>query len=267
MSSNARRGALFAIVAALLLANPLYVGPLVNDPEQRTRIATGYTATAVDPTNASGQRTIITSLGDDEILEIEEFASVNEYSYYGDRYRAPTEASALLRRATENGTVRTGNGTVAFTLARIAADYRFLAISGGESVRYFRFDVVTGDGAVVTATPVNQSSVAWYIVYSDTRLYTSLPDYQRETIEKVIDANEYGYRPYNDGFVHLTDELVLKNDTYYVFSPAIHVDDFDVGAMVEAVLKLVLSLFGGLSLLAAVAFTTLSYRERDEHET
>jgi hypothetical protein len=255
--SRATRGALLAIVAALLLANPIYVGLFVDPPESRS--PTGYAATAVDPANAADRGAILAALGDDEVLDVEELAGENEYSPYGDRYRAPRRAAELLRRAAEDGTSRTDDADAAFTLRRVGAGYRYAAVGDGDSARFFRFSVGARDGAtVVTTREVNRSTVAEYVVYSDARLYSSLPGYQRETVEKVIAADEGGYRPYNDEFHEVTDDLLVRNGTYYVFSAAVHADDF--GPSARTLVELLLSLLGIVSLVAAAVLTALSYR-------
>ena len=260
MSIPARRGAVLAIVAALLLANPLYVDLVVDEP--RPRSPTGYTATAVDPTNASDQRTIVTLLGNGEILPVDELAGANEYSPYGPKYRAPGRAAALLRRAIENDTARTATDSAAFTLGRVAANYRYVAVGDRDSTRFYRLSVeATERETIVSAAEVNRSTVATFLVYRHARLYGALPGYQRDTVDRVIESGEDGYRPYNDEFHEVTDDLVVKDDTYYLFSASVHVDDF--GPTAQTVVTLVLYLLGSASLAAAVFLTARSYRSRD----
>ena len=261
MSTNAYRGAVLGIVAALLLANPAYVGLVMNEPRERS--PTGYTATAITPTNASDQRTVVNRLGEEEVLTIAQLEDANEYSPYGPRYEAPGRAADSLRTAVETGTARTTGDDVTFTLRRVGANYRYLRTHGDESdaARYHRFDVARVNGStVVTTTRVNRSTVAQYLVYKDARLYTALPEYQRETVDEVIAADEYGYRPYNDEFHEITESVVVKDGTYYVFTVGVHVDDF--GPSTKTVVSLLLAALGTLALVASIVFTLLATRER-----
>lgn len=262
MSSNAYRGALLGILAALLLVNPTYVGVVVDDPESRT--PTGYTATEITLTNATDQRALITELGDDEVLDAEQFADANEYSPYGDRYRAPAEAAERLRTAAADGTATTDAADVRFTLQRIGANYRYLRLGDGDATRYYRFDV-TGESeqVVVAAEAVNRSTVARHVFYRDARQYSSLPGYQRETVDAVVTADDY-YRPTNDEFHEVTRSVVVRDGQPYVFEAAIHVDDF--GPSAKSLVSLALSGLGVLALFVSVAFTleaTWRRRQRD----
>lgn len=248
---HARRGAVFAMLAAVLLANPLYIGLFVDEPRQRSPV--GYTAVAVDPASPEDQETIIAQLGDEEILDIDRLRGAE-----GERYAAPTRAAEVLRQARDRGTTRTTGANVTFTLRRVEANHRYVVFP--ETGRYYRFAVERRNNTtVVTTTPVNQSDVAQFLVHRDIRRYSSLPEYQRETVRKVIESDRAGYRPYNEEFTELTDALLRKDGTYYVFVQGIHVDDF--GITTRDLLTAGLSALGVLSLLAGVLFTALAYRE------
>lgn len=262
--SHARRGAVLAILAALLLANPLYLGLFVEEP--RPRSPTGYAATAVDPSTPDGQRTIIRALGSDDILDVDSLREANRYSPYGPRYRGPDGAVRALERARENGSARVSNETVGFTLGRVAASYEFVVFpedadgdSDGE-VTYYRLEAYqAADGStVVTIDETTREAVARYILHQDAVLYSSLPRYQRESVENVLDAGQSGYRPYNDEFVDLTDNVVVTDDSYYVFSATMHVDDF--GPSARDLGGGLLYLLGFLALLVAAVSTWLSIR-------
>lgn len=256
--TRARRGAVLALLAALLLANPLYVGLFVDEPESRS--PTGYTAVAIDPGNAADQRTVVQAVGGDEVLQVDGLAEANEYSPYGDRYRAPGDAAAVLRRARSDGSARTADADAAFTLRRVLANHRFVAATGGDARRYYRANLAeTGNGVRVTLSPVNRSTVARSVLHGDATLYTSLPRYQRETVDAVLAADESGYRPYNDEFDELTDDVLVKGDTYYVFRAGIHVDDF--GPTGRDLLSFGLYALGVLFALVAVVLAALSYRD------
>lgn len=262
MSALARRGALLAVVAAVLLANPLYVGLVVDEPRERS--PTGYTATAVDPGNATDQRLLLREVGGDDVLELEAFAGTNDYQPYGDAYRAPGEAAAVLRRAVDEGRTRADGDAVEFTLNRALASYRYVAVGGrpgaeDETARYYRVRAEVADGAtVVTATEVDRRAVVRYVFHRDARLYASLPDYQKETVRNVVADDDYGYRPYNDEFVDLTGNVLVMDDAYYVFSTGVHADDF--GPSTHGLVSGVLGLFGVLFLGAGAVLTVLSYR-------
>jgi hypothetical protein len=257
MSVHARRAALLAIVAALLLANPLYVGAVVDEPPSRS--PTGYTATAVDPTNASDQRRLIRAVGGDDVVSVAELADANEYQPHGDAYRAPGRAATLLRTAAADGAAHTDDADAGFTLHRVGASYRYVAVDGTNGTRYYRVGVgTTGGGTTVTATAVDRATVARGVLYADARLYASLPAYQRETVDAVIAADESGYRPYNDEFVDLTDDVLVKDDAYYVFSAGVHVDDF--GPSRQWIVEALLTLLGLVSLVAAAVLTAVSFR-------
>lgn len=258
---HARRGAVLAIIAAVLLSNPLYLGLFVEEPAPRS--PTGYTASRVDPATPEGQETIIRAVGSDEILDIDHLAEVNRYSPHGSVYRGANGSAVALRRARENGTTRVENGTVAFTLGRLAASYEFVAFHDDGDVRFYRFTVERTDGTtVVSVTNATRSAVARYILHQDVVLFTSLPEYQRETVTEVIQADRNGYRPSNDEFVQLTDNVVLKGDTFYVFREGIHVDDF--GPSTRDLASIVLYALGLLLLLAAVASVLLASRAGPE---
>lgn len=260
--TRARRGAILALLAALLLANPLYVGLLVDEPRERS--PTGYRAVAVDPANPSDQQTIVRSLGAEEILDVGELTEEGNYNPYGAEYRARDGARAVIQRAQSNGTAVTTREDVAFTLHRIAANRRYVAF-GDDPVQYYRLSVDdAGDETVVSLREVNRSTVAWSVVYADTRLYSSLPEYQRDTFERVVDAGEYGYRPYNDEFHELTNTLVYRDGTHYLVQRGIHVDDF--GPSTRGVVRALLTLFGMVTFLAAGVLTALAYREADSDD-
>lgn len=252
---DARRGAVFGVLAALLLANPLYVGMLVDQP--RSRSPTGYHAQAVDPANASDQQALLVHLGDEAVVDVEALANAREYNPYGHRYRAPAKAAALLREA-RNGSVRTTDEDVAFTLRRLGASRRFVSVPDGEDDHYFELDVGEANGStVVGLDPVDRATVARHVFYANARLYGSLPGYQRDTVDDVV-AAEGSYRPYNDEFVHLTDDVVVRNGTAYLFTARVHVDDF--GPSTQALVSAALSLLGVLSLLVALVATSRSLR-------
>ena len=262
MSSNAYRGAVLGILAALLLVNPVYVGVVLDEPESKS--PTGYTATEITPTDATDQRLLVTHLGDDEVVDVGQFADANEYAHYGDRYREPEEAAKRLRTAAEDGVVRADREDVRFTLERVGASYRYLRLGDGDATRYYRFAVDrAGDETVVTAEAVNRSTVAQHVLSRDSRLYSSLPGYQKETVDAVIAADDY-YRPTNDEFHEVARSVVVKDGRYYVFRASIHVDDF--GFSTKSLVVLALRGLGVLSLFASVAFTleaTWRRRQRD----
>ena len=254
--TRARSGAVLALVGALLLANPLYVGLLVDEP--RSRSPTGYVGVPVDPANASDQATVIQRVGGDDVLALDELASANEYSPYGDRYRAPAGAADVLRRARTDGSASTDDAEVAFTLRRVLASHRYVAVDDGEVPRYYRATVEESEASVaVTLTSVDRSTVARYVLQRDARLYSALPGYQRETVDAVLAHEGAGYRPYNDEFADLTDDVVVKDGTYYVFRAGVHADDF--GPTGREVASLVLSALGALAFLIASVLTGLSF--------
>lgn len=257
--TRARRGALLAILAAALLANPLYVGLIVDQPRERS--PTGYAATAVDPSTPEGRERILDAVGDDDVLAVHELADANEYSPYGDEYRASGAAAEALRRArdADGDRARVDAEDAAFTLGRVAANHRFVWF-GEDRPAYYRLDVTRTDdgGAVVALARTNRSAVVEYLVRRDAVLYDSLPEYRRETVDAVIAADESGYRPYDDGFYELTDRIVVKDGTYYVFRAAVHVDDFGFGP--QAAASALLTLVGLVALLGAVGLTAWSFR-------
>lgn len=248
-----RRGATLAIVAAILLANPLYVGLFVEQP--RPRSPTGYAATAVDPSTEDGQDTLIQHLGSDEILEVEFL----EESRDAEQYRAPLRAAAVLRRARGNESVRVRDDAVALTLSRLGATSQFVTFHTDDPAAYYRFSVAQeNDSVVVRLERATREAVARFIFHQDSIRYASLPGYQRETVDRVLAAGDSGYRPSNDEFVHLTDQVLLKGGTPYVFTERMHVDDFGVTARDLA--SGLLSALGFVLLLAAVIVTTLADR-------
>lgn len=254
MSRSARIGAVLAILAALLLANPMYAGLFT---ENRERQPTGYAAVPVDPSTSDDQRAIVQQLGTDEILHV---ASMEDGygSPYGRTYRAPRRAGSLLRQARTAGNASTTAHATSRTLHRIAANYEFVVFEKNDEPSYYRIRIATqSNGTVVSLTPADLSAVAAYVVDSDAILLSSLPSYQRETFRKLKDAGEYGYRPYSDEVHDMTDNLVVQDDTYYLLEERIHVDDFNI---LPALVRLGFTGLGIVLLLGAVLSTAKSFR-------
>jgi hypothetical protein len=256
--TRARRGAALALVGALLLATPAYLGLVVEEP--RSRSPTGYTATAVDPANASDQQTLLRTVGNDDVLVVEHLTRETGDAPYGGKYRAPAVAADVLQRASTEGSATTGDPDAAFTLRRLLANHRYVATGDRDARQYYRADLADdGDGGVtVTLAPVDRATIARHVLHRDVTRYSGLPEYQRETVDEVLAAPRGGYRPYNERFGELTDDVLLKDGTYYVFRTGLHVDDF--GSSTREPLALVLAVLGALSVLAGAALTGLSYR-------
>lgn len=255
--TRARRGAALALVGALLLANPAYLGLVVDEP--RSRSPTGYTATAIDPANTSDQQTLLRTVGNDEVLVVDHLTRETGGDPYGGEYRAPGAAADVLRRASTEGSATTTDADSTLTLRRLLANHRYVATGDRDARQYYRADLADdGDGGVtVTLAPVDRATVARHVLYRDVVRYSGLPPYQRETVDEVLAAPRGGYRPYNDQFGELTDDVLLKDGTYYVFETGIHADDF--GPSTKGALALLLGVAGALAVLAGAALTGLSY--------
>lgn len=261
-AATARRGAVLALVAVVLLSNPMYVPHLVDEAESQS--GTSYGAFPVDPGNYSDQERIERAVGEDDVVDVEGLAGANEHAVYGDEYEAPRAAAAVLERAIETGNASTGDADAAFTLRRVAAVHEF-ALADADTRTYYRIDAeasgnATGSttAATVTAERVTRDAVADYLVHRDAVLYTSLPGYQRDTLDEAVEAGDRGYLPQeNEQLWELTDDVVVRNDTYYVVEPVAAVDDF--GPSPRRTASLLLSGLGALAALAAVVLTARSY--------
>ena len=254
--TRARRAAILALLASLLLANPLYVGLFFEEPRHRS--PTGYSTKVIDPTIGPDAKVVIRELGDDEVLYVETLLDRSDYNREGSQYEAPMETAVLLQEAQVNTSVTTDREDVSFTLHRLDANFQFAAFDSADGTQFSRFEVEERNGStVVTTHTASRSAVAEYIVYDDARLYSALPGDEQRVVDKVISAEDYGYRPYEDeDFGHLIDDLVVKNGTYYVFVDAIHVDDF--GFDVRTVASFLLYASGLVLFLIAAVLTALT---------
>jgi hypothetical protein len=263
-AATARRGAVLALVAVVLLANPIYVPHLVDEDESQS--GTSYGAFPVDPGNASDQRRIERAVGDDDVVDVAALADANEQAVYGDEYAAPEAAAAALERAIETGNASTSDADAAFTLRRVAAVHEF-ALADADARTYYRIDAgpagnATGDeaaAATVTAERASRGAVADFLVHRDAVLYASLPESQRAAVEEAIAAGDRGYLPEDsEALWGLTDDIVVRDDTYYVVEPVAAVDDF--GPSTRRLASLLLSGLGALAAVAALVLTARSYR-------
>jgi hypothetical protein len=260
MSARARRAAVLALVAVVLLSNSLYVGALVGHSTSESHASTAYTATAVDPANASHHDNIVRAVGQDDVVDVDELGAANDYTRYADEYRSAEAAAAVIRRAIESGgAANTSDPDTAFTLQRLAARHRYAVTNRSTAPTYYRIDAAAADGVTsVTAEEVSSGTVAEYLVYRDARLYSGLPERQRDAVDETVSAGEHGYRPVEAEYLrNVADRVLVRDGTYYVFSVAGHADDFGFSA--RGVASLVLSALGTFAFLAAVLLTALSY--------
>ncbi|MUV61318.1 hypothetical protein [Halobacterium sp. CBA1126] len=257
MSARARRAAVLALLAAVLLVNPVYVPHLVDAEESAS--GTTYDASAVDLANAGDRERLVYAVGQDDVVDVNDLAEANEHAVYGDEYRVPEAAAGVLERATENGTASTSDADASFTLRRVAANHEF-AVVGDDSQRYYRIDAAaSGNETSVTATEATREAVARYLVHHDAVLYASLPEHQRAAVDAVVEAGDTGYMPESgERLWELTDSVVVRDDTYYVVQPSGVADDF--GPSPRGFARLALNAVGALAFLAALVLTVLAYR-------
>lgn len=257
MAARDRYAALLAVLAVVLVANPMYVG-LGFSGGGESRSPTAYTATPVDPTNESNHDLLVFAVGDDDVVDVDEFANANEYAPHGDEYRAPADAAAVLEDAVESGSAATSDADAAFTLRRVVAAHRYAA-AGDDPRSYYRLDASTdGDAVTVTAANASRTELVDYLVHRDAVLYTGLPEHQRDAVDAAIDAGSLEYRPVQDDHLAaLTDDVVVRDDAYYVVREAGHVDSF--GPSMRDLVSLALTGLGWLAFLAAVVLLASSY--------
>lgn len=252
--SRARRATVLALIGGLLVANPLYVGLFVD--ESRSRVPTGYTSQVVDPTITPEAAMVIDRLGHDEVLPVSWFGERPTMGPLDYRYEEAEAAADVLREAIENGQATTDSEAVGFTLSRLDAHFQFVSSHDGETPAYHRFEVASRNGTtVVTAAETTETAVARYIVHDDARRYPALSQSQQRAIDQILEADDYGYRPYQDaGFEEIHDAVIVKDGTYYVFAESVHVDDFNFGgpALIGGVLTLV-----GLLLMVVAAVVSV----------
>ncbi|MCG1004366.1 MULTISPECIES: hypothetical protein [Halobacterium] len=254
MSARARRAAVLALLAAVLLVNPLYVPHLADDGDSRS--ANVYSTTAVDPADASGQATIIRALGDDGVVETTSLTG--EYAAQSDEYRASSPAAVVLERAIESGNASTNDTDTAFTLHRIAANHRYVVTDRDAAPPYYRIGVnATDNTTTVSATAVDRETVARHLVHRDAVLYTSLSDRQRDAFDATV-ADPQGHRPAETGLLDdLTGRVVVKDGTYYVLRHEGHVDSISLSP--GGGLTFLLYGLGMFAFLAAFLLTVRSY--------
>lgn len=251
--SRARRATVLALVGGLLVANPLYLGFFVEEP--RPRSPTGYTANVIDPTITPEAPLVIDRLGEDEVLDLSRLQDDSTLEPTGTTYEEGAAAASAIRAAVENGTTTTDQDAVAVTLNRLDAHFEFVATDSGGTPTYHRFEVEKSDErTIVTAGNASKTAVARYIVSDDMRRYSALSPSQQAAVDKVLEAGDYGYRPYQDaGFDSIRDNVIVKDGTYYVFAERIHADDFIFSG--RFLVGGILSVLGVVLMLIAVVVT------------
>jgi len=251
MTAHARRGAVLALLAVVLVANPLYVPHVTPDPPESDG-GTQYRVHAVDPGNASDHEQIYGAVGDDRVLTVSEFAT-SDYDY-GE----PGPAAAVLHEALDDGSATATDPVVARTLYRAVGDSEVVANETGVDAAFYRVSLTAagedGDAVDVAAEPVGRETAMRTMLYADAELYESLFEPQQQVVDEAIEAGHGAATDFGD----LTRGAVVRNDTAYVFEHAGHVDSFRFAT--RGVLGLVLSALSVPVFLAALVLTALSFR-------
>lgn len=250
MAAHARRGAVLALLAVVLVANPLYVPHVTSDPPEADGGAV-YEVHAVDPANSSDHETIYRTVGEERVLSVPEFV-VNDHDY-----DEPGPAGSVLYRALDDGSATATDPGVSRTLYRAVGSHQFVANESGGSAAFYRVTLTAADNGSaaveVTAERVDRATVIRTVLYADAERYESLFDYEQETVSEAIASGHGSATDLGD----LTRGAVVRNDTAYVFEHAGHVDHF--GFSTRGVVGLVLSALSVPVFLAALAFTALAY--------
>ncbi|MGB9964477.1 hypothetical protein [Halobacterium hubeiense] len=253
MPTRARDAAVLALVAAVLLANPLYVPVL---PADDSRSANVYSATTVDPAQASDHATIVRAVGEDDVVELA--ALTDEHAGHAGEYRRPVAAAVLLERAIEAGNATASDAETAFTLHRVTANYRYAVTDFGAGPRYYHIKATASDGTTtVSAAAVDGETVAQHLIHRDAVRYSSLPERQRAAVDAVL-ADPDSHRPAHAGvFGDLTERVVAKDESYHVLEHEGHVDS--IGGSPFGGPSVLLTGLGALAFLAALVLTVRSY--------
>lgn len=251
MAAHARRGAVLALLAVVLVANPLYVPHVTPEPSE-SGSGTVYDVHAVDPGNPDDHELVYRTVGEERVLAVPEFVE-NDYDY-----DEPGPAAGVLYRALDDGSATATDPGVSRTLYNAVGGHQFVANGTGLDAAFYRVTLTAADDGSeavdVTAERVDRATVLRAVLYADAERYESLFDREQEIVD---DAIEDGHGDGSD-LGDLTRGTLLRNDTAYVFEHMGHVDSF--GFSTRGVVGLALSALSVPVFLAALAFTALAFR-------
>ncbi|WP_435096471.1 hypothetical protein [Halarchaeum sp. P4] len=214
MHRLSKLGVALLLVAAVLAANPLYVGALTG-PE---RVPTGYEATAMNATNPTDRTLLVNAYGRDVVLD----ADAVGHAYTDYDYRAPAATHDAIQRALRDGTATTTNASVAMDLRALDARYAYL--EGAEGGPYYAMTVTGNESATTLRLDErNGTRVARAVLDNETVAWSSLSAAQRATVDEILASDGY-YRPYRGEAVPETPLLVERNDTVYGVRATVSVD-------------------------------------------
>lgn len=250
MAAHARRGAVLALLAVVLVANPLYVPHVTPDPPESDG-GTQYEVHAVDPGNPDDDELVYRTVGEERVLSVPEFVE-NDYDY-----DEPGPAASVLYRALDDGSATATDPAVSRTLYRAVGGHQFVANETGLDAAFYRVTLTAAanesDAIDVTAERVDRATVLRAVLYADAERYESLFDREQAIVDDAIEDGHCDATDLGD----LTRGAVVRNDTAYVFEHAGHVDSF--GFSTRGVVGFVLSALSVPVFLAALAFTALAF--------
>lgn len=251
IAAHARRGAVLALLAVVLVANPLYVPHVTPDPSESDGGAV-YEVHAVDPGNPDDRERIYRTVGDDGVLAVPEFVE-------NDRdYDEPGPAVSVLYRALDDGSATASDPGVSRTLYNAVGGHQFVANETGLDAAFYRVTLTAADdgreAVDVTAERVDRATVLRTVLYADAERYEALFDHEQEVVDEAIASGHCTATDLGD----LTRGAVVRDDTAYVFEHAGHVDSFRFAT--RSVVGFVLSALSVPVFLVALAFTALSFR-------
>ncbi|MBP1988351.1 hypothetical protein [Halolamina salifodinae] len=250
---------LLAVVGALCLPAPLYLGWAADataPPAQSSQI---YAAEPVDLGTISDQKQFVDAHGSEVTFSAHQASE----RYSAGEYRSPNVTRAALKTAMREGSVTVDDAGARADLREIAADDEFVRDAYGDIAGYYRLSVEE-NGSLVRAENGSLDVVANATAEQAPR-YEELSAGEQRTIDRIIDnssGNDLGYRPLvNEPFVDQLPTPVWRGETLYSISVYGHVDDFGpgLGGFVAGIAVAAV----GLVLLFLAAVVYLSERRTD----
>lgn len=252
MSTHAQRGAILGILAALLLANPLYMSFLFADGSERSDMV--YRAEEITLSNSTDRDILITRLGDEEVLEYQKFERLRYTS--SERFARPQRIAKLLRDARSGNTLSIDHPTVRSDFRYIKFNYRYVRF---EEDQLYRLNITQSDSTtLLRLAQVDETTVATYLAVKDRLLYDGLSSRQQEVVDNIIHHGD-AYQPLEIEARPPTERLIWKDGTYYLIYGSD--DGFSINTL-PFLVSVGLSVLGAVALLGAVGFTTLSFRSK-----
>lgn len=217
------------VLGAVCLANPLYLGPILDATTGPGQVSQIYAGERVNPNTTAGQEQLARTYGGRLAFDADRLT----ISYLQDDYRAPNETYAVVTEAFANGSARVPNDAVRSDLRGLERNYSYLHNDSGRS--YYRYRLVNRSGETyLNATAVTDSELTDAVLDRYLLRYDEMNASRQATVDRIVeesDADGYGgYRPYtNESLARDLPAVVLKDGTYYDVRAIGHVDDFGPG--------------------------------------